>query len=118
MSAAEDMHRIDTLLSHVWMVRTFLKHSDEAQDDEELAEVHRELYDYMLALGNSYKEGDAATYLKTASKKLAKLRRITDVFREIQPDVSAHMNFQMAERSLTAAVAEIAQILAGVRDDG
>ena len=48
----------------------------------------------------------------------AKLRRITDVFREIQPDVSAHMNFQMAERSLTAAVAEIAQILAGVRDDG
>jgi cob(I)alamin adenosyltransferase len=113
MSASEDMHRIDTLLSHVWMVRTFLKHSDEAQDDAELAEVHRELYDYMLALGTSYQAGDADTYLKTAHKKLAKLRRITDLFREIQPDVSGHMNFQMAERSLTAAVAEIEGILNG-----
>jgi cob(I)alamin adenosyltransferase len=116
MSPADDMHRIDTLLSHVWMVRTFLKHSDEAQDDTELAEVHRELYDYMLALGSAYQAGDAATYLKTASKKLAKLRRITDQFRELQPDVSTHMNFQMAQRSLTAAVDEIARILGQIDD--
>ncbi len=44
------MHQVDDWLSHVWMVRTFLKHSDEASDDEELAEVHRSLYDFMLAL--------------------------------------------------------------------
>ena len=37
MSNAHDlMLQIDTILSHVWMVRTFLKHSDEAEDDEEL----------------------------------------------------------------------------------
>ena len=32
MSAAELMHAIDTQLCHVWMVRAFLKHSDEATE--------------------------------------------------------------------------------------
>jgi hypothetical protein len=35
-----------------------------------------------------------------------------ELFREIQPEVSAHTNFVMAARSLTAAVDEIGQILA------
>jgi hypothetical protein len=42
------------------MVRAFIKHSEEAAEDEELAEVHRELYDFMLALGGPLKAGDAA----------------------------------------------------------
>lgn len=118
MSPTADMHRVDTLLSHVWMVRTFLKHSDEAQEDAELAEVHRELYDYMLALGGYFQEGDAPNYLRTASKKLAKLRRATEHFREIQPEVSTHMNFQMAVQSLTVAVLEIGRILEGTGNQG
>ena len=40
---AELMRQLDIQLSHVWMVRTFLKHSDEAEEDEELALVHRRL---------------------------------------------------------------------------
>ena len=29
------MHAIDTQLTHVWMVRAFVKHSDEAAEDED-----------------------------------------------------------------------------------
>src|SRR4029078_11139857 len=111
MDPAERMRRIDTLLSHVWMVRAFLKHSDEAQEDDELAEVHRELYDYMLALGGPLKENDSDAYLKLATKKLARLRKATELFVRIQPEVSAHTNFQMAAASLTAAVDGISELL-------
>jgi cob(I)alamin adenosyltransferase len=111
MSPTEAMQRIDTLLSHIWMVRTFIKHSEEAEDDDELAEIHRELYDYMLALGAPWQAGDAAAYLKLARKKFSKLRRVTDKYRELQPEVSTHMNFQMSVRSLDAAVREIETVL-------
>ncbi len=105
------MTRIDTLLAHVWMVRTFLKHSDEAEEDDELRAVHRTLYDYMLALGEAWNAQDAAAYLRQARKKLSKLRQATERFLEIQPEVSEHTNFRMAATSLRAAVAEIGAIL-------
>ena len=111
MDDAAQMRRIDALLAHVWMVRAFLKHSEEAQDDDELAGVHRELYDYMLALGAPLKENDPATYLKLATKKFSKLRQATELFAKIQPEVSAHTNFQMAAASLTTAVSEIGELL-------
>jgi hypothetical protein len=112
MSPDDAMRKIDELLSHVWMVRTFLKHSDEAADDDELMEVVRELYDYALALGGPWKEQNAAEYLKQARKKLAKLRAAVELFMRIQPEVSTHTNFQMAATSLAAAVREISKVLA------
>ena len=105
------MHAIDVQLSHVWMVRAFLKHSEEAEEDEELQNVHRELYDYMLAVGEAWKNQDAALYLKQAGKKFAKLRTATENFAEVQPEISSHTNFQMAVRSLNAAVTEIGRLL-------
>jgi hypothetical protein len=114
MSPADAMHRIDSLLSHVWMVRAFLKHSDEAAEDEELQDIHRELYDYMLALGQPWKDQDAAAYLKQAHKKFRKLRSAAEKFAAIQPDISSHTNFQMAARSLSAAIEEIAACLGEV----
>ena len=89
------MARIDAQLAHVWMVRAFLKHSDEQAEDEELASVHRDLYDYMLALapvilGPSLDSQDEVGYLKLARKKYGKLRRATELFAEIQPEVSGH----------------------------
>lgn len=105
------MARIDAQLAHVWMVRAFLKHSDEATDDEELASVHRDLYDYMLALGPSLDSQDQEGYLKLAKKKFSKLRRATELFSEIQPEVSGHTNFKMAASSLRLAVAEIGTLL-------
>lgn len=105
------MLEIDNWISHVWMVRTFLKHSDEATDDEELAEVHRGLYDFMLALGPSLDSGDAQRYLKIARKKIGKLRSATADFVELQPEVSGHMNFKMAAKSLSLAVKQIDRLL-------
>ena len=111
MTPDEAMHRVDELLSHVWMVRTFLKHSEEAEEDDELMEVVRDLYDYTLALGAPWNEKNAAEYLKQARKKLAKLRAATERFEKLQPEISTHTNFQMASRSLRAAVGEIGSIL-------
>jgi len=112
MSVTGLMHAIDTQLTHVWMVRAFLKHSEEAGEDEEVAEVHRELYDYMLALGGPLKEGNAEEYLKVARKKFGKLKRAAELFEKIQPEVSGHTNFVMAAGSLKAAVGEVQRLLA------
>ncbi len=107
----ELMSEVDGWLSHVWMVRAFLKHSDEATDDEELADVHRGLYDFMLALGPSLDSGDAVRYLRIARKKLGKLKKAAAAFREIQPEVSGHMNFKMAAKSLALAVQRVDELL-------
>jgi tRNA U34 5-carboxymethylaminomethyl modifying GTPase MnmE/TrmE len=105
------MHHLDALFSHVWMVRTFIKHSEELEDDPELSDIQRTLYDTMLALGAAWKDQDETAYLKQAKKKIGKLRQATDDFTQLQPEVSTHMNFQMAARSLEQAVSEIEQIL-------
>ena len=112
MTDAEKVQRIDTLLSHVWMVRTFLRHSEEAEEDDELREVHRTLYDFMLALGGPLKEGDDAKYLKQAKKKLKKLTAAVELFDEIQPEISSHTSFQMASVSLRTAVGQVRELLA------
>jgi hypothetical protein len=111
MSNTDLMRRIDTQLAHVWMVRAFLKHCDEAEDNAELCEVHRALYDYMLALGGPLKDSNADEYFKLARKKLSKLRRAAESFAVLQPQVSTHTNFQMAVASLNAAVIEIEGLL-------
>ena len=111
-TSQDALHRrvsaIDTEIAHVWMVRTFLKHADESEDDEELREVVRDLYDFILAVGPIDEADDAAVYLKMAKKKLSKLRRATELYEEIQPEVSGHTNFVMAARSLRTAVDRIA----------
>lgn len=107
MTDDDQMRRVDDLLTHVWMVRTFIKHSEEAEDDHELREVQRVLYDYLLSLGPAWQAGDAPAYLRQARKKLSKLRSATEQFAEIQPEISTHMNFQMAVRSLQTAVRDV-----------
>ncbi len=110
-AAVQKMHRLDALFSHVWMVRTFLKHSEEAAEDEELADVHRGLYDTMHALGAAFADGNAERYLKQAAKKRSKLKAAAELFAEIQPEISTHMNFKMALRSLQCAIMEIDALL-------
>lgn len=116
-TAQQAMAAIDDQIAHVWMVRTFLKHSDEAAEDDELASVHRDLYDFMLALGPSLDAGDSAEYLKLAKKKLFKLKSATSLFSEIQPDISTHTNFKMAVRSLSLATERIDRILLDLKKD-
>lgn len=111
LTAKERVQKIDDLLSHIWMVRTFLKHSEEAEEDDELCDVHRDLYDYMLALGAPLKAGDDAKYLKVAKKKLKRLKAANTLFTEIQPEISSHTNFQMAAQSLRLAVAQVIALI-------
>ncbi|MDG2185199.1 MAG: amidohydrolase [Mariniblastus sp.] len=111
METEERVRKIDGLLSHVWMVRTFLKHSEEAEEDDELNEVFRSLYDYMLALGSPFNAGEYDKYLKLSRKKLGKLKNATTLFLEIQPEISSHTNFRMAAQSLKLAVDQIVEIL-------
>ncbi len=111
----ETMRRIDAQLTHVWVVRTFLKHSEEAEEDEEVYEVVRVLYDYCLALGPSLNADDADEYLKIAAKKLAKLKQAAAHLAEILPRVSTHTNFKMALASLMTAIEEIARLIESQR---
>ncbi len=102
---------IDTEVAHVWMIRTFLKHADESEDDQDLRDIVRDLYDFILAVGPVDEVEDPAVYLKMAKKKLGKLRRATELYEEIQPEVSGHTNFVMAARSLRTAVDRITAIV-------
>ena len=105
------VNALDDQLAHLWMVRTFIKHSDEAVDDEELSEIARELYDFILAVAPAKKAEDDEAYLKTAKKKFAKLKSAGELFAEIQAEVSSHTNFEMAAKSLTLAVNRIGSLL-------
>lgn len=116
MSPADAMERINTVLAHAWMVRTFLKHADEIQDDEELLEVPRMIFDYVRAVEPSYERKDAKEYLQRAGGKLSKLRRVAKTFASEYRRVSDHTNFQMAARSLAACVSEIEEILAAEKN--
>lgn len=107
----EVVRAIDTQIAHVWMIRTFLKHADESQDDEDLRDIVRDLYDFILAVGPVDEGDDPKVYLKMAKKKLSKLRKATELYEEIQPEVSGHTNFAMAARSLRTAVNEIHRVM-------
>lgn len=115
MSPEEAMERINTTLAHAWMVRNFLKHADEVQDDEEMLEVHRMIFDYIRAVEPSYQRKDAKEYVRRAEGKLAKLRRVAEYFARDYQRISTHTNFEMAARSLSGCVQEIEQILSTVR---
>ena len=65
------MERINTILAHAWMVRTFLKHADEIQDDDEMLAVPRTIFDFVRAVETSYQRKDAKEYLLRASGKLS-----------------------------------------------
>src|SRR5437660_4788099 len=114
MTADAAMERINRILAHAWMVRQFLKHADEAQDDEDMLEVHRMIFDYLRAVEPSYQRKDAAEYLHRARGKLPKLRRVAEFFGREYKRVSDHTNFQMAAASLSFCVVQIEEVLAAV----
>jgi len=114
MSATDAMERINLLLAHAWMVRQFLKHADEVQEDEEMLEVHRMIFDYSRAVEPSYQRKDVPEYLHRAKGKLGKLKRQAEFFEANYRRVSDHMNFVMAATSLSFVVKQIDEVLAAV----
>lgn len=114
MIPVEAMQRINTVLAHAWMVRAFLKHAEEVQDDEEMLDVHRMIFDYIRAVEPSYQRQDAKEFLHRAKGKLPKLKKSADFFAHEYRRVSDHTNFEMAAASLTGCVRQIEEILAQV----
>jgi hypothetical protein len=114
MSPEEAMERINVVLAHAWMVRNFLKHADEVQDDEDLLDVHRMIFDFIRAAEPSYQRRDTTEYLHRIRGKLPKLRRVAERFAGDWKRVSTHTNFEMAARSLSGCVQHLDEILAAV----
>jgi hypothetical protein len=117
MSPAEAVERLNVVLAHLWMVRTYLKHADEVVNDEELIEVPRLLYDSIRAVEPAYLKGDTATYLRRLKGKLPKLRKGAELFAREYKRVSAHTNFEMASISLSGAVRQMEEIFAAVQSE-
>ncbi|MFN4259686.1 MAG: hypothetical protein ACK4RK_10330 [Gemmataceae bacterium] len=115
MTPHEAVERIHTLLAHAWMVRTFLKHSEEIADHAEMLDVHRMIFDYVRALEPSHQRGDTQDYLRRARGKLPKLKKVADYFAAHYRDITDHTNFEMAALSLSACVRQIEDILTAVR---
>jgi hypothetical protein len=109
------MERLNTVMAHAWMVRNFLKHADEVQDDEEMLEVHRTIFDFIRAAEPSYQRKDAREYLHRVRGKLPKLRRQAEYLAANWQRVSTHTNFEMAARSLSGCVRQIEEVLAAVQ---
>ena len=57
MTPEQAIERLDVVLAHAWMVRTFLKHAEEIQDDESFLEVPRTIFDYCRAVEPARERG-------------------------------------------------------------
>lgn len=114
MTHAEGMARINTLLAHAWMVRTFLKHSDDCQEDEEILEVHRMIFDYCRGVEGAFQRNDPGDYINRARGKLGKLKKQAEFFAENFRRVTDHTNYQMAAASLTETVRAVEEVLSQV----
>lgn len=115
MTPNEAVERLQGVLAHLWMVRTFLKHADEIQEDEELLGVPRTLFDYVRAAEPAAQRNDPKEYLHRIRGKLSKLRRAAELLQNEHRRVSAHTNFEMAALSLSASVRQIEEIFAALQ---
>jgi hypothetical protein len=118
MTPEEAVRRLQGTLAHLWMVRNFLKHADEVQEDETLLEVPRALFDHTRAVEPAFQRGDWKDYLLRLKGKLPKLRKAAETLAAEWRRVSSHTNFEMASASLTEAVERIAEVLAAVQWPG
>jgi hypothetical protein len=114
MTPTEAMDTLNTILAQAWMVRTFLKHAEEIQDDEAMLEVPRMIFDYIRALEPSYQRRDAKEYLRRAHGKLPRLRQVANYFTAEYRRVSDHTNYQMAALSLSDCVRRLDEVLHNV----
>ena len=96
------------------MVRTFLKHADEIQEDEEMLDVPRTLYDSIRAVEPAFQRGDLPTYLRRLKGKLPKFRKAAEYYTAHFHEFSPHTNFEMASLSLQGIVRAMEDVFANV----
>jgi hypothetical protein len=115
MTPEQAVERLQVTLAHAWMVRAFLKHSDDIAEEEDLLDVHRTIFDYIRATEPAFQRGDVKEFLHRIKSKLSKLRRAAEHFAAEYRRVSDHTNFHMASASLTGCVREIEAVLAELK---
>jgi hypothetical protein len=114
MTPEEAVSRLNTVLAHAWMIRTFLKHADEIQTDEGMLDVPRTLYDSIRAVEPAFQRGDHGDFLRRLKGKLPKIRLVTEYFQAHFKEFSPHTNFEMAAASLLGVVRYMEEIFAAV----
>ena len=117
MTPEDAVSRLNTVLAHAWMVRTFLKHADEIQEDEGMLDVPRTLYDSIRAVEPAFQRGDVADFLRRLKGKLPKLRKAAEYFAAHFKEFSPHTNFEMASASLLGVVRQMEEVFAAVNWD-
>jgi CHAD domain-containing protein len=106
------IERCDEVVAHAWMVRTFIKHSEECEDYPEmlgLMGIVRAVFDTSRALET--RSGDPAAYLHMLRKKIGKLKKATEQFSAEAVQISAHTNFVMAVKSIQVCVRDLELLL-------
>jgi hypothetical protein len=114
MSPEKAVERLTAILAHAWMVRTFLKHADEIQDDPDMLDVPRTLYDSIRAVEPAFQRLDWGEYLRRLKGKLPKIRRAAEYFATHFRAFSPHTNYEMASLSLLGVVREMEDVFANV----
>lgn len=88
------VHRCQQVMANAWMVRTFIKHSEEVEDFPELMGIVRSVFDTSRALET--RVDDPPGYLHMLKKKIGKLRTAARQFEQDAAEASTHTNFQQA----------------------
>jgi len=88
------VERSQKVMAHAWMIRTFVKHSDEVDDFPELNEMARTIFDVFRAVETQV--NDPASYFKVVRKKIGKLKSAAEQFAKDAWHASTHTNFQQA----------------------
>ena len=68
------VERCQKVMAHAWMIRTFVKHSDEVEDFPDLNEMARTIFDAFRAVETQV--DDPVSYFRTVRKKIGKLRSV------------------------------------------
>jgi len=103
------VERCEKVMAHAWMVRTFVKHSEEVEEFPELMGIVRAIFDVSLALES--RRHDPARYLRMLRTKFDRLRRAADEFRRLAPEASSHTNFRQAVISMDACIEDLQSVL-------
>ncbi len=101
--------RCQNIMANAWMVRTFVKHSEEAEDFPELMTIARAIFDTAMALETRI--DDPPAYMKMLAKKIGRLRKAADQFRADAPLASTHTNFKQAVQAVDFCIAELTELL-------
>ncbi|QDT56074.1 hypothetical protein Pan44_41240 [Caulifigura coniformis] len=107
---AAAVEQCQTILAHAWMVRTFVKHSQEVEDFPELMGIVRNVFDLCRAVES--RVGDPPAYIHQLRKKLSKLKKASIQFANDAPLASDHTNFRQAVISIDACVRDLEAIVA------